>query len=190
MSGFSTFCRLMDYRLFSAAAAILIATLLPTAAEAQLFDVLEGDDAGASTIRLPLFGDDPLFGNGADDFDVDGGAGWVRHVGGGGPGWRPFTSIGGAAPLFLDNGALIIEAMGLVTNDGNGGGTFGINRRFFVGNNLIGAGCWYDVNQSPNEHVYHQTAFSLELLRDDWSVRDANTATAFTRVIRRRSNGP
>ena len=110
--------------------------------------------------------------------DVDGafpyfaGSTWVEVVGGDGPGTQSYTSLGGSVPLFMDNGVLMIEGQGLVTFQGGGGASLGLNRRFFAGSNIIGAGVWYDVTESANENVYHQLGYSLELfLGTSWTVR-------------------
>ena len=152
--------------------ALIVSALLPAAAVAQLFDTIEGPDPNSTTVRSSIFENEPIFSSGFEDFVVsDSSSTWIRHVGGGGPGWQPYTSVGGALPLFADNGAWIFEAQGLVTNNGNGGASVGVTRRFFLGNNLLGAGFSYDVNQSPNGNVFRQTVFSVELIRDDWTFR-------------------
>ncbi len=116
---------------------------------------------------------DAISGLGAGNPFVEfGGSTWVEHIAGGGPGWDPYTALGGSIPVPFGNGVLMIEGQGLLTNDGNGAGSVGIHRRFFVGRSLFGVGVWYDVTQSPNQNTFHQTSASLEWFPSGhWTVR-------------------
>ena len=98
---------------------------------------------------------------------------WLQHIDGRQLGdVSPYTSLGGSHYRFMNNGVLLFETQALVTNDGGGGATIGGNRRFWLDDDTIaGAGLWFDVNQSRRENTFQQGAVSLELLRDDWSLR-------------------
>ena len=84
---------------------------------------------------------------------------------------RSFTSGGATHYVFLSNGTVLINAQGRVTNDGEGGGTVGIIRRYLVGESILGGGVFYDAQNSRFDHFFQQLGLSLELLRDDWSIR-------------------
>jgi hypothetical protein len=86
---------------------------------------------------------------------------WIEHIAGGGPGWAPYTGLGGSAPLSVDDGVVLFEGQVLVTNSGNAAGSVGIHHRFFLNRQLFGAGVWYDITQSPNQNTFHQLSTSL-----------------------------
>ena len=83
----------------------------------------------------------------------------------------PFTSFGATRYLLGSDVAWSLNSQGIMTWDGNGGGTLGINRRQLFGNTVLGTGFWYDANASRRDKVFQQIAYSLELLRDKWAFR-------------------
>ena len=99
---------------------LILSCIEVNVASAQTANGQAGTNSSSSTSQRPLFRNAPLIGTDANDlFSTEGSSAWIRHIGGGGPGWAPFTSVGGSIPLMLDNGALIFEAQGLLTNNGN-----------------------------------------------------------------------
>ncbi|MBX3436590.1 MAG: hypothetical protein KF861_03800 [Planctomycetaceae bacterium] len=113
---------------------------------------------------------DHLWGD--SSFLTHDGSFWIEHIAGGGPGWAPYTGLGGSVPMPMANGVVLFEGQMLVTNSGNGAGSIGIHRRLFAGRTIVGGGFWYDVTQSPNQNTFHQLGASLEWFPNGhWTFR-------------------
>lgn len=101
---------------------------------------------------------------------------WAEYIGGDPYGTDPFTRIGLTQFLFLSPiESLQLQVAGSVTDHGRGGANLGFMYRgqtqMLPEDQILGAGLWYDVRQSPSDAVFHQLGISLELLDDDWSYR-------------------
>ncbi len=82
------------------------------------------------------------------------------------------STVGVQSYLFTGNGVWSVIGQGLITNDGNLGGSAGVLRRFYWNDNLlVGLGGFFDVNQSPFDNTFMQVGPSIELLTFGWSMR-------------------
>ncbi len=98
--------------------------------------------------------------------------GWVRHVDGQQIGdVQAFTNIGGTKFWERDSGIVLATGAFGLTNYGMQFGNVGLQRRILVGETILGGGLWLDAGNSPFGNTFTQGSLSLELLRDDWSVR-------------------
>lgn len=99
--------------------------------------------------------------------------GWLSHIDGRQVGdLQPYTALGGTKYYFPGNGATLFSGQLGGTNDGFGMLNVGVQRRAWLGDSILGAGLWYDINESRLGNVYQQGALSLELFIDNnWTIR-------------------
>jgi hypothetical protein len=90
----------------------------------------------------------------------------LKHIAGEGQaGVDAFTSFGFTKFVWTDDGVLMFDIGGRVTNDAEPGVTGGIHRRVFVGDTLVGTGLFYDWQE------FNQGSLALEAFHGPWAVR-------------------
>ena len=97
----------------------------------------------------------------------------------------PFTMFGGTRYIHLDDGVILFDGQARLTNAGESGGSIGGVRRFLMDNSIVGAGLWFDINESSFDNTFQQIGTSLEWFRDVWSFR----ANGYFPVGNRRQTG-
>ncbi|MCA9043281.1 MAG: right-handed parallel beta-helix repeat-containing protein [Planctomycetaceae bacterium] len=168
MPGMTFANRMKSTRVWSllslASLVILLASVFPAKTYAQGNDILF-----RSALFDDVFGTDDFVN---DPFTAPGSSGWITHLGGDGPGTRPFTELGGLVPIYTPNGAWLFQGSGRITNDGKGGTSLVTTRRFIVGDFIIGGYGSYDITQSRNNNTFHQLGIGGEVLTNGlWSLR-------------------
>ncbi|MCP4784954.1 MAG: hypothetical protein GY903_28840 [Fuerstiella sp.] len=83
----------------------------------------------------------------------------------------PFTMAGATRFVDLQDGVLLLDGQGRITNNGEVGASFGGVHRVLSGDSIFGAGSWLDIHQSPGDNTFQQIGASLEWFRDECSFR-------------------
>ncbi len=90
----------------------------------------------------------------------------LRHIEGEGQGGvDAYTNFGFTKFVWSDNGVLLLDVGGRVTNDAEPGVTGGVHRRVMLGDFVVGAGLFYDWQD------YSQGSVALELFSPNWAFR-------------------
>lgn len=98
--------------------------------------------------------------------------GWMSHIEGQQIGdVQAFTNAGGTKFWEQDSGVLMATGAFGLTNDGMQFGNVGLQRRYILDEIILGGGVWLDAGNSAFGNIFQQGSLSLELLRDDWSLR-------------------
>lgn len=90
----------------------------------------------------------------------------LRHIEGEGQGGvDAYTNFGFTKFVWTDNGVLLLDVGGRVTNDADPGVTGGIHRRVILGDLIVGTGLFYDWQD------FSQGSVALELFSPNWAFR-------------------
>jgi hypothetical protein len=93
----------------------------------------------------------------------------LRHMEGEGQGGvDAYTNFGFTKFVWTNQGLVMLDIGGRVTNDAEAGFTTGAHRRFVAGDLMFGAGVFYDMDM---QEEFHQGSVAFELFSPNWAFR-------------------